>query len=121
MGGQGISPAWDPGTKNIYYLTLSGIHRYSTDDRRKTLIRPASDLPGLAMDGQLAPHAFYFDGDNKELAYYDNDNETIYLVSLIDRVGTPETIKLDSGGSYVAGLEYIFDGSYLVLESGYMD
>lgn len=114
-----IKPAWEPGTNNIYYLTLSGVYRYSIDDRRKTLVRPAADLPGLPGEGQMVPHAFCLIGNNKELAYYYDG--TIYLVSLVDRAGKPETIKIDSGPNGIQALQYIFDGSCLVLESGYMD
>lgn len=115
--GPGIMPVWDPGTNNIFYLTLSGLYRYSTESGRMTLIRPAVDLPGLADEGQLPPHAFCLNGSNKEMAYYYDG--TIYLVSLIDRAGKPGTIKVKTGDNDIAGLEYIFDGSYLVLEDGY--
>ena len=114
-----IKPVWDPGTNNIFYLTLSGVYRYSTDDRKKTLIRPADELPGLPGEGQMVPHAFFLQGNNKEMAYYYDG--AIYLVSLIDRGLKPETIKVDSGPNGIQALQYIFDGSYLVLESGYTD
>ena len=116
FGGAGIKPVWEAGTDNIYFLTLYGVYRYSTEERKKTLIYPSADLPGVIRDGQLAPHAFYLDGEHKELAYY-NDG-VIYIVSLTNKVGNPETIIVDPGDDYIAGLEYLFNGSYLVLEDG---
>ncbi len=117
FAGPDISPAWEPGTNNIIYLTLSGVYRYSTDDRKKTLIRPAADLPGMAGEEQLVPHAFYLENDHKELAYYVNN--TIYLVSLVDGSGKTETIEIEPGENDYVGLQYIFGGSYLVLEDSY--
>lgn len=116
LGSSGIKPVWEPDTGNVYYLCLTGLYRYSIDEGRKTVIRAASDLPGLTRDGQLAPHAFYLDGDHKELAYY-NDG-VIYIVSLTNRVDNPETIIVDPGDDYIFDLEYLFNGSYLVLEDG---
>ncbi len=117
FAGPYISPAWGPGADNIFYLTLSGIYRYSTVDSRKILVRPSAELPGLAGKKQLPPHAFYLDGNNKELAYYNEG--AIYLVSLINKADTPEMIKVDTADNDIVGLEYLFGGKYLVLEDGY--
>ncbi len=115
--GSGIIPIWEQGGENIYFLTLSGVYRYSTGDRERTLILPAAELPGLTGEGQLAPHAFYLEGENKELAYYEDG--TIHLVSLVDKVGSPEKIKVEHSDNEIAGLRYLFDGRFLALENGY--
>jgi len=114
--GPGIKPSWDD-DNNVFYLTISGIYNYSTESRNQTLVRPADRLEGLVLEGQLAPHAFYLGNDKNELAYY-NDN-TIYLVSLDRRLDNPETIKIDSGGRDIVGIDYLFDDRYLVLADSY--
>lgn len=117
FAGSGIMPVWESATDNVYFLTLSGIYRYSTGDRRKTLICPAAELPGLTSEGQLAPHAFYLEGENNEMAYYSDG--TLYLLSLVDRNSRPEKVKVDCGDNNIVGLKYIFGGSFLVLENGH--
>lgn len=115
--GSVIEPVWGEGNNKVFYLTPSGIYKYSTEDRKQTLIRPADKLEELVLEGQLAPHAFHLESEKNELAYYRDD--TVYLVSLDRRSGKPETIKINPGDRDIVGIEYLFDGHYLVLEDNY--
>lgn len=115
--GSVIEPFWNEGNNKVFYLTPSGIYKYSTEDRKQTLIRPAEELAGLVWEGHLAPHAFYLESGKKELAYYSDG--TIYLVSLVNRTSKPEKIIIDQGDRDFVGIDYLFDGSYLILKDGY--
>ncbi len=113
---RGIRPVWKAGLEGIYYITPEGIMSYNSREEQVNNIVPAGDLSGLVQEGSLVPHAFHVEDDLAWLAYFHDGK--IKLVSI--ESGDFELEVFDTGLSDINHLEFIFNGSYLVLESTYM-
>ena len=114
---KGIRPAWNAEQRGIYYLTAKGIMSYCPEKQQPEKLYPAKELNGLVQEDSLAPHAFHVTDDYTWLAYYYGGK--INLVELGED-DEPELEVFDLGLSNLQSINFIFDGSYLALESEYM-
>jgi len=114
---QGIRPAWKADQQGIYYLTAKGVMSYYPEEQQPEKLHPAKVLNGLVQEDSLAPHAFHVTDDYTWLAYYYDGK--INLVELGEN-DEPELKVFDMGLSNLQSINFIFDGSYLALESEYM-
>ena len=112
---RGIRPVWKADLEGIYYVTPVGIMSYCSSEERVNKLFPTGDLNGLAQDGRIAPHAFHVEDDLTWLAYFYEGR--IKLASLEN--GGSKLEVFDTGLSDINQVEFIFNSSYLVLESAY--
>jgi len=113
---EGIRPAWKADQEGIYYITAAGVMSYCSREKQAEEIYPAGDLRGLVQENRLAPYAFYIEDDLARLAYFYEGR--IKLVSLENSASELEVFE--TGLTDISNLEFIFEGTYLVLESAYM-